>query len=278
MSRPFAHSPEFERLVAGADHVQIARVALEFARDAYPMLDVDAYLQKIEKLAARVRDRFVPGAPVRDILGQINWVLFVEEQMRGNEESYGDPRNSYLNEVLDRGLGIPISLSAVYAAVAEHLGLPMAGANLPFHFMLRVDADDGTWFVDPFRGGAIYNRENCARVISQIAHQPVELDDSTTTPCSPQVIVTRMLRNLKAIYAKMQDLASLLPVQRRLTALNPNSSEELRDLAVLCIQAECHGEAIDPLEAYLRLSPAAADAQEIRDLLEVVRRQVARWN
>jgi regulator of sirC expression with transglutaminase-like and TPR domain len=275
---PFAHSPEFERLAAGEQNVAIARVALEFARDAYPALDIEAYLKKIQELAVRVRDRIVPGATARDILGQINWVLFVEEHMRGDEESYGDPRNSYLNEVLDRGLGIPISLSAVYAAIAHHVGVAITGANLPYHFMLRVDDEELTWFVDPFNGGAVYNLENCTRVISRIAGQPLVLADSMIEPCSPQVVVTRMLRNLKAIYAKTQDLASLLPVERRLAALNPNSPEELRDLAVLCLQAECLGEAIDPLESYLRLTPAPADADEIRELLEVVRRQVARWN
>lgn len=278
MSGPFAHSPEFQRLVAGAPDVQTARVALEFAGDAYPSLDVEAYLTKIQKLGARVRERCAPGAAVRDVLGQINWVLFVEEKMRGNTDNYGDPRNSYLNEVLDRGMGIPISLSVVYAAVADHLGLAMAGVNLPFHFMLRVDDKSWTWFVDPFHGGAAYDRDHCSRVISQIAGQKVALTDTMVEACTPQVVVTRMLRNLKAIHARMQDLASLLPVQRRLTALNPKSPEELRDLAVLCIQAERHGEAIDPLERYVSMAAAPDDLDEMRDLLDVVRRQVARWN
>jgi regulator of sirC expression with transglutaminase-like and TPR domain len=276
--RPFAHSPEFERLAAGEQNVEIARVALEFACDAYPELDIQTYLERIRQLAARVRDRFGPGASARDIVGQINWVLFVEEKMRGDEESYGDPRNSYLNEVLDRGLGIPISLSTVYAAVARQAGVAMSGANLPYHFMLRIDEAGSTWFVDPFHGGAVYNLESCTRVISRLAGQPVVLADSAIEPCSPQVVVTRMLRNLKAIYVKTQDLASLLPVERRLAALNPNSPEELRDFAVLCLKAECHGEAIDPLEAYLQLTPTPDDADEIRELLAVVRRQVARWN
>ena len=124
---PFADSPEFQRLVKGSDNVQLARIALEIARDAYPDLDVEAYLKRIEELAARARSRFRPGAKVRDIIGQINWVLYVEEGIGGNWEEYYDPRNSYLNEVLDRKLGIPISLSVVYWTVAEHLGLPMAG-------------------------------------------------------------------------------------------------------------------------------------------------------
>lgn len=275
---PFADSPEFERLVLGADHVQLARVALEIARDAYPDLDIEAYLKRIEELAERASSRFRPGAKVRDIIGQINWVLYVEEGIGGNWEEYYDPRNSYLNEVLDRRLGIPISLSVVYWTVAEHLGLPIAGVNLPAHFMLRVDEDERTWFVDPFHAGAIYNRKRCEQRLSEIARQPVVLTDSLAAPCSIAVVVSRILRNLKAIYWNTQDVTSILPVQRRLVALNGNEPTELRDLGVLCVQAELLGEAIDRLEAYLQTDPSTDDAREIRVLLAVVRRQVARWN
>ncbi len=278
MAVPFAHSPEFQRLVAGAADVELARVALEFAADAYPGLNIEAYLERIQALAARVRERYPPGAKVRDILGQINWVLFVEEELRGNGEDFSDPRNSYLNEVLDRRLGIPISLSAVYWAVADHLELGMAGVNLPLHFMLRVEEEGQTWFVDPFHAGAVYTRENCQRLLSKIAGQPIELTDALLQPCSLEVVVSRMLRNLKTVYLNKQDLASVLPIQRRLTALNSNSPDELRDLAIVCIQTEHHGEAIDPLEAYVSLSPLPDDVEKMRELLEVVLRQVARWN
>ena len=101
----FPDSPEFGRLVAGAPDVHLARVALEIARDAHPALDIESYLEKIQRLADRTRDRCRPGSKVRDILGQLNWVLFVEAGLRANEDDYYDPRNSYLNEVLDRGSG-----------------------------------------------------------------------------------------------------------------------------------------------------------------------------
>ena len=248
----FPDSPEFQRLIAGDDSVQLARIALEIARDAYPDLDIPAYLERIQKLAERVRVRCRPRAKVRDILGQINWVLFVEEEIRANHEDYYDPRNSYLNEVLDRRLGIPISLSVLYGTLAEQLGLSMAGVNLPVHFMLRVDEDGQTWFVDPFNGGAIYDRANCQRKLTEIAQRPVVLTDSSIAPCSNEVVVTRMLRNLKAIYGNSKDVPSLLPVQRRLAALNPHDSAELRDLGILCAQANHLGEAIDSLGSVSR--------------------------
>jgi regulator of sirC expression with transglutaminase-like and TPR domain len=274
----FANSPEFRRLLAGDDQVNLARVALEIGHDAYPGLEIEAYLEKIQRFADRARSRFKAGANVQSILGQINWVLFVEEEFRGNREEYDDPRNSYLNEVLDRGLGIPITLSLVYRAVAEQLGLAMAGVNLPLHFMLRVDDSGQPWFVDPFHGGAVYDRRGCEEKLSEIAEREVTLPDAAIESCSNRVLISRMLRNLKVIYGRTGEIASLLPIQRRLTALNRHEPAELRDLGVLCVQADCLSEAIDPLEAYLVLADDADDAGEIGDLLRAVRREVARWN
>jgi regulator of sirC expression with transglutaminase-like and TPR domain len=278
LTAPFADSPEFQRLLSGHDHIDLARAALEIARDAYPEIDVEVYLDRITRLADRAHARFKPGSIAREILGQINWVLFVEEEFRGNREEYYDPRNSYLNEVLDRGLGIPITLSLVYGAIAKRLGLAVAGVDLPLHFMLRVDDGDETCFVDPFHAGALYDRLGCERKLSEIAQQPVILSDAVVEPCSSQTLISRMLRNLKAIYARSGDIASVLPIQRRLTAINHRDPGELRDLGILCVQADRLGEAIEPLQAYLEVCPEASDATEIKDLLVGLRREVARWN
>jgi regulator of sirC expression with transglutaminase-like and TPR domain len=238
---PFADSPEFRRLAGGEAPLDLARIALEIAADAHPALDIEAYLARIAALAERVRPRCRRGASARDILGQINWVLFVEEELRGNEAEYYDPRNSYLNEVLDRRLGIPITLSVLYRAVAEPLGLSVAGVNLPAHFMLRVDDGDRTWFVDPFRSGAVMSREACGRRLSELLQQPVDLTDEMVAPCPIATVVTRMLRNLKAIHLRAEDLPSLWPVQRRLTALNPLDADEVRDLGVLGLRTPGRG-------------------------------------
>jgi regulator of sirC expression with transglutaminase-like and TPR domain len=278
VAEPISESPEFQRLLASNRHVDLARVALEIARDAYPDIDIETYLRTIYSLADRARGRFRPGCTVGEILGQINWVLFVEEEFRGNKEDYYDPRNSYLNEVLDRGLGIPITLSVVYQTIAERLGVAMAGVDLPLHFMLRVDHQDQTHFVDPFYGGAIYDRRGCEQKLSELAERVITLSDVAVKPCSSRVVISRMLRNLKAIYGQSGDVVSLLPIQRRLTAVNHEDPAELRDLGILCVQADRLGEAIGPLQAYLGLSPKAKDASEIGELLVSVRREVARWN
>ncbi len=261
--RPFADSPEFRRLAAGEQPVDLARIALEVAADAHPGLEIEDYLGRLAELAERVRPRCPRGAGVRDILGQINWVLYVEEELRGNQEEYYDPRNSYLNEVLDRRLGIPISLSIIYWAVAERLKLSVAGVNFPSHFMLRVEDRERTWFVDPFHSGSVMSREMCRRRLAEILQQPVELDDAMVAPCAAATVVTRMLRNLKTIYLRGEDVPAVLPVQRRLAALNPRDVEEVRDLGVICLKAERPGEAVDPLEAFLKAVPS--DATDRRD-------------
>jgi regulator of sirC expression with transglutaminase-like and TPR domain len=274
----FANSPEFERLLEGQSEVCLARIALEIACDAYPELNVEDYLDRIAKLAERVRDRCRPEAKIHHVISQINWVLFVEEEIHGNQADYYDPRNSYLNEVLDRRLGIPISLSVLYWAIAGQLGLAMAGANLPRHFMLRIEDRGRTWFVDPFHAGAVYDRKSCERLLSKLAKHPVTLEDSKTAPCPVPIVVSRILRNLKSIYWDAQDVASVLPIQRRLAALYPHEPNEQRDLGLLCSQLGRLGEAIDPLEAYLDRAPDARDAEEIGALVKALRHQVARWN
>ena len=278
MRTPFAESPEFQRLLRQEPGSDLIRIALEIARDAYPDLDPGPYLAKIDALAARARDRCPPIAKFRHLLGQINWVLFVEEGFQGNTDDYYDPRNSYINEVIDRKLGIPISLSVLYWTVAERLGLEIAGVDLPAHFMLRVDRDESTIFVDPFHSGALLDRQGCERRIAEMVGQPVELTNLQLAPCRLDLVVSRMLRNLKAIYLQGRDFPAALPVQRRLAALNPGDPHEQRDMGMLCLQLDRPAEAIDPLQAYLTARPQADDAETIRPLLRTARREVAQWN
>jgi regulator of sirC expression with transglutaminase-like and TPR domain len=274
----FQDSPEFAHLIQGGDDVHLARLFLELASDAYPDLDPKPYLARLRDIALRIRLRCRPRAKARDIVGQINWVLFVDEEIRGNQEDYYEPRNSYLNEVLDRRRGIPISLAVLYLIVAERVDLPMAGVNLPMHFMLRVEEEGDTWFVDPFHAGAVYSRSRCEQRISELAGREIILTDAMLAPCSLAVIAARTLRNLKAIHGQSRDITALLPVQRRLTALNPNDPAELRDLGILCAQMGRPGEAIDPLCRFLEICPGAAGAGEVKNLLNLVQAQVARWN
>ncbi len=278
MRSPFSMSPEFQKLLRRDAPADLMRISLEIARDAYPELEPEPYLARIEGLAARIRERCPAGAKPRGILGQINWVLFVEEGYRGNNDDYYDPRNSYLNEVVDRKLGIPITLSVLYWTLAERLGLPIFGVNLPAHFMLRTGERDSTLFVDPYHAGVILDRRGCEQRISQVIGHSVQLTEQQLAPCSSELVVARMLRNLKAIYLRNQEFPTALPVLRRLAALQSADPEEQRDFGILCLQLHRPAEAINPLQTYLDAAPHANDAEQVRTLLGVAKRELSLWN
>jgi regulator of sirC expression with transglutaminase-like and TPR domain len=275
---PFVDSPEFRRLLRRHPGADLTKIALEVARDAYPTLDMARYLAKIEGLADRVRDRCIQGAKLRQILGHINWVLFVEERYRGNTEEYYDCRNSYLNEVIDRRTGNPISLSTLYLAIADRLGLAMSGVNLPAHFVLRTGWGESAVFVDAFHGGILLDREGCETRVREVTGQPIEISEEVLAPCSTAAIVARILRNLKAVYLRSGDFVTSLPVLRRLAALSEGDPFEQRDLGVAALHADRPGEAVDHLQAYLSARPKSADSEAVTTLLRSARRELAARN
>lgn len=278
MRSPFAESPEFRRLLEGGPGVDLTRLSLEIARDAFPGLDDARYLTQIDDLAARVRQRCPAGSKPRRVLGQINWVLFVEEGYRGNSDDYYDPGNSYLNQVIDRKAGIPISLSVLYLALADRLGLAMAGVNLPAHFVVRTGRGASAIFVDPFHSGALLDRRGCERRVEEVTGQAVALSDEQLAPCPLPTLVARMLHNLKAVYLRLQEFPAALPVMRRLAALYPDDPQERRDLGMVCLHADRPGEALGHLTAYLAALPDATDAPIIASLLDAARRDLASRN
>ena len=180
--------------------------------------------------------------------------------------------------MIERRKGIPISLSLLYQAIAGQVGLELSGVNLPAHFMLRMEKDGETIFVDPFHGGGLLDRAACAERITGLLGKPIALTDLQFDPCPQDHVVARLLRNLKAIYLQMDDFASALLVQRRLAALLADRAEEQRDLGMLCLQLDRPAEAIDPLEAYLTALPESDQEAHLRRLLRAAKREVAEWN
>lgn len=272
------NSPEFIRLARGNEHTNLATIALEIARDAYPQLNPASVLSQLERWAQRVRGRCPEGARDRHILAQINRVLYEEERLRGDFDDYYNPRNSYLNDVLERRLGIPISLSIIHMEVAERVGLAMAGVNLPGHFVIRTGLGPSTLFIDPFHQGTILDRSECALRVKESTGEDVALDEEQLAPAANSVVIARMLRNLKAVYLKQAQFEQALPCLRRLVLLTRGEVVERRDLGAACVHAGAPGEAIDHLEAYLAARPDAHDAAKVGGLLKAARNRLARWN
>ena len=268
---------QFGRLVAGPDAaVDLAEASLVIASGEYPVLDVPRYLQRLDEMGAEVRGRASrrPGAPIE----RLNAYLFDEEGFRGNQDDYYDPRNSFLNDVIDRRTGIPITLSVLYMEVARRAGLEVSGVGLPGHFLVRAEGRGGTVLVDPFHGGALLSESDCQRRLDRVFAGRVRLEPAMLAPCARKGILARMLRNLKAIYVKADDYPRALRTMDLLLVLDPDSAEERRDRGLLHATFDCYSLAAADLEAYLALAPAAPEAKAVMTKIQEMRSLAARLN
>ncbi len=254
----------------------VAEIALELARDEYPQLDVEAYLAELTGMAHEARTQLKGNLPAR-VAGLCRY-LFHDMGFRGNREDYYDPRNSYLNQVLDRRTGIPISLSVVALAVGTRAGLEIVGVGLPGHFVVKAIAGRQEVLFDPFHGGRLLTPEHCERLVEQVTGMPFRATPANLEALALGRMVQRMLTNLKAVYLRDGDFARAARVIQRLRRLDPHDPLQQRDLGVSLLRAGQPGKAIDPLSAYLAISPSVADAEAVRQLLERARAEVARWN
>ncbi len=254
----------------------LARVALLIARDAYGHMSPHAYLGRINRLADQLRPRLIGSLAGRT--AELTTFLFEECGFAGNTENYYDPRNSYLNKVLDRQVGLPIALSVLAVAVGTRAGLNVVGVGLPGHFIAKsVDGNEEVLF-DPFNGGQFLDIEACEVLVGGVTGRPFEATPAALAATPPGAIVARMLQNLKTAYLADRLYARAARVTRRLTQLIPTDATQHRDLGVLLVQAEQPGRAIDPLRAYLRAEPNAEDKRDVEKFLSQALTEVARWN
>ena len=257
---------DFAALAAAGERTDLARAALAIARIAYPDLDPAPYLRQLDDLAAAVRPRLYPQAPPEAAVTELAGYLFGECGFRGNQEEYYDPRNSYLNDVLERRTGIPITLAVVLIETGARLGLGLEGVGFPGHFLVRVAGSRGPLLLDPFFGGRpIGERELLARYRAFVGSDaPVLPPDALATTGTP-AILTRMLRNLLRAYLDQKDHAHALAAADLLLVLVPDSADEVRVRGLLYEHLECFGAALGDFRRYLELAPEAPDAERIRE-------------
>lgn len=253
----------------------LAEIALQLARDEYPDLDVQAYLSQLAAMAHESK-RYLTGGLEARVAGLCRY-LFHDMGFRGNVQTYFDPRNSYLNEVLERRTGIPITLSVVAMAVGARAGMEIAGVGLPGHFIVKAVSKTQELLFDPFHGGRQLTPQECEHVVEQATGQPFRIRSDSLRAAPPGLIVQRMLTNLKDIYLDAKDFPRAIRVIERLLQLKPHDSIERRDLGVCLIQTGRFGPAIDHLSAYLASTPANGH-DPIHRLLEQAKAEVARWN
>lgn len=273
---------EFAALVApeiADEKIDLLRSALTFARPEYPTLDESFYVGLIDGYAERVRSRRGESEDPAHTIASINAVLFHQEGFAGNQSEFYDPRNSYLNEVIDRKLGIPISLSVLYMEVAQRVGLPVFGVGLPGHFLLKhYDLNGNQIFIDPYIAGRLLSPSECQTRLDEVYGGQMPLQPEFLNSVSRRQILTRMLNNLRSIYISQRNFKKALITVDFILAIHPRSPDDLRQRALLRYNEGKLRPAIDDLEEYLRLAPDASDAEEMKQTVLSIRRSIAMMN
>lgn len=238
------------------DEIDLGRACLAIAAEEYEGLDQLTYLRQIDHLAENVRRAATEGSELGRLAALIEQLANVEG-FTGNRMAYEDPRNSFLNEVLDRRVGIPISLSLVYMLVGRRAGLHMAGIAFPGHFLCRCDLDDGFVVVDAFEQGRQLSLDDCKRLLRS-THRDVSFDRALLEPAPNRTLLFRMLANLKGLYLKEDDLPRALAALDRMILIMPNHPSVLRDRGLLHLKLGRFPYALKDLERYQELAPDRA--------------------
>jgi regulator of sirC expression with transglutaminase-like and TPR domain len=261
------------------ERIDLASAALTVARTEYPALNVDAYLKRIATLAERVRARISEWGEPAQTIPALNAVLFEEEGFCGNREDYYDVRNSFLNDVLDRKLGIPITLSLLYMEVGRRVGFPLFGVGMPGHFIVKhYDVEGRQVLIDPYNNGRMLAPSDCQRRLDEIYSGQISLQSEFLLPVSRRQMLTRLLNNLKNAYLAVRNFRRALPIVDMILAIYPRSPEDVKQRATLRHSLGNVRGAVDDLEDYLKMSPEASDADEIRATVLSLRRTLAMMN
>ena len=263
------------------DQLNLAEAALVIASDEYPQLAVAAYIERIDDLAATLRKRLRPDIAPGDKLALLNHYLFEELGFTANSDDYYDPRNSYLNEVIDRRRGIPITLSILFIEMGRRIGLPLSGVSFPGHFLVKCALRDGAVMLDAYAKGAVLGIKDLQkrlRVLSGGMDVAPEAVMRLLTVAQPADILARMLRNLKAIHIENGDQIKALTAANRVLDLCPQAADDYRERARLHEELECFRAALTDFESYLRLAPEAGDARAVRGKIAVLRERASRLN
>lgn len=266
-----AHSPR-QRFIQEARHsdadLNLARAALLVAQEEYPQLPEEIYLGRLDQLAEEVAGRLSGETAPLIVLQELRDTLYRTHGFKGNREAYYDPRNSFLNDVLDRRLGIPLTLGIVVLEVGWRLGLPLEGVSFPHHFMVRFHGEDVNLLLDPYDGGEVRFQDEAQEVLDRVYGGMVRVKPSFLRTATRRDMLVRLLTNLKGIYMNRREEVRALSVVERILILRPDALSERRTLGLLLARMGRTGEARAQLERYLAASPQPRDAGRIEAFLE----------
>ena len=275
-----SHAERWKEIAAGPEEdIDLVEAALLIAAQEYPGLDVLAYLGRMDRMATTLRGRLRRDIGPTEAVFALNRYLFEELGFSGNVSDYYDPRNSFLNDVLDRKLGIPITLAVIYIEVGRRVGLALHGVSFPGHFLVKCPARDGVIVLDPYAGGASLSLEDLQQRLQVLrGGPPPDIARRMLAAAGKKDILARMLRNLKNIYLQRRDLPRALDAAERVIMLEPRAAEEYRDRAAIYQDMECFRAALSDFRNYLMLKPGADDVAVVQRRVVELQQIAARLN
>ncbi len=254
------------------------RAALTLCLEEYANLNIDVYLRRLDAMASTVGVLLGDDRSANRVIDCLNQVLFIQEGLHGNTEDYYDPRNSFLNEVLDRKQGIPISLSVIYMEVARRINFPIKGVGFPGHFIVKHTDGEREYLIDAFNGGHILTMKNCQDLLDRVYGGSVQMQPAFLQEMDRKAIISRMLFNLKGIYYQKDEYAKALSIVEKILSLNPGIPSEIRDRGLLYMQTSFFSKALADLEYYLATASSPDDTTNIQGHIKTLRQIVTATN
>lgn len=248
------------------------------ACEEYPQLELSPYLELLDHIAEDAQQRCNLADPPMDTAQNINRVLFETYGFRGNSDDYYDPRNSFFNDVLDRRVGIPITLSAVYIEVSRRLDFRIAGVGMPGHFLVKYSDRREEFFIDPYNRGEILTHDDCKQRLLAMYGDAFEFQDRFLGRATTRQILWRMLNNLKDIYVKGHAIDKCLSIVDMMLMVDSEDLIQFRDRGLLRMQLRQFDGAGRDLQHYLQHSPDAEDREEIENHVKELKRIRAMMN
>jgi regulator of sirC expression with transglutaminase-like and TPR domain len=271
----------FERMAQGPDEsLDLIRGALLIAAEEYPSLDIEQCVQTLEELGTALHRRLQADIGPMDAIRALNRYMFQELGFHGASQDYYDPRNSFLNDVLSRRSGIPITLAIVYMALGRSIGLRMQGVSFPVHFLVRCPVHNGTVVLDPYHLGISLGVPELRERLKPLKGQsPTNAEVAALlAPASTREILSRLLRNLRGIYTHYRQWPQALAATSRILALSPENAHEWRERAQIHFSLECFRAALTDFQRYLALAPEADDADAVRSKVVELQRTCSLLN
>ena len=270
---------DFERLVKRPEPAfDLARAALLIAAESNPNVDVDVHLHTLDTWAAELKAILQPEWNNLQKLARLRNFVFEVLRFRGDHEDYYSPSNSMLNEVMERRLGVPLTLSIIFMELGWRVGIPFEGVGFPGHFLVRLTGEPRDLLLDPFRDGMSVHEEDCRRMLDEISGGKLALRGDHLNSITKHDMIVRLLMNLKGAYLRADNDQGALAAVEKLLVLDPENTEEIRDRGLLLYRMRRYNAALLDLVRYLEANPDSPDRESIDSHVRNLRRLLSNLN